>query len=78
MHWPGPGQASGNSASGRPRHLGAIVLTIHQTSMKYLFYYPTNITVLTNRYEISIHLNICSFLFNSGLQERVKHFIHEH
>ena len=34
-------KAEGNSPSGQPRHQGAMVLTIHQTAMKQLFYYPT-------------------------------------
>ena len=53
MHYCPRPKAEGNSVSGRPRHRGAMVWTIHQTSMKQLFYYP-HVTVLTNRYEISI------------------------
>ena len=37
MHYCTQPSASCNSASGRPRHLGVIVLTILQTGMKYLY-----------------------------------------
>ena len=38
MHYCTRPSALGNSASGRPRHLGVIVWTILQTCMKYLYY----------------------------------------
>ena len=56
MHYCPRPKAEGNNASGRPRHRGAIVLTIHQTFHEITVLLPNqHVTVLTNRYEISIH-----------------------
>ena len=44
MHYCPPPSALSNSASGRPRHLGVIVLTILQTGMQKKLYIIISVT----------------------------------